>query len=63
MIISECKPCPFCGCPEINHKRMKFNALTEWQILKCNGCDASKRGLKYEEVIKSWNMRPNDDNQ
>jgi hypothetical protein len=61
MIIKECNPCPFCGCPEIDHKTMKYNGLTEWQILKCHGCGASKKGLKLNEVIKSWNIRAKDE--
>lgn len=62
--MNKCLPCPFCGCKEIKHKKMKYNRLTEWQVLNCNNCTARMHGLKIDEVIKQWNERSDyDDNQ
>ena len=60
---NELKPCPFCGCTEINiysydpYDGYQGN-LSTWKI-QCLRCSANMERSKKNDVIEAWNRRVN----
>jgi Lar family restriction alleviation protein len=49
------KPCPFCGCAEI--EEIKIHDTNEW-YLKCGGCRIEQPLYRtLEKAEDSWNTR------
>ena len=52
----ELKPCPFCGCKEVE-TIYRFEGDGRYSVM-CQSCGAQSAPTKYEhEAIKHWNMR------
>jgi Lar family restriction alleviation protein len=53
--MEEIKPCPFCGCKEVEICRTNINAC--W--VRCNGCGSdSNSNPTRKTAIEIWNNRP-----
>lgn len=66
MITEKLKPCPFCGCKELNVSkedwgRGLFQIRMESWWLQCQGehCYAFQQGSTKKKVIERWNKRFN----
>lgn len=58
MDVSELKPCPFCGDPEIwvGRDPIRENPRRVW--VECKGCNAFIVGTgELDEVMEHWNRR------
>lgn len=72
---NEIKPCPFCGCDEVSIKLIatKVGPVSQLEHYKvevcCHGCGFVKpmRGCGnnneelYDEIVKNWNRRVEDE--
>lgn len=60
----ELKPCPFCGCDEIDTSTVYDNGLNIGCYLYCTQCQI-EQGVCYaneKEAKEAWNRRVKDDN-
>jgi hypothetical protein len=64
-IIATLKPCPFCGCSEIQWVTHYFNKccadpnVPTVEIISCTNpaCGAQIRRIEIEQAVKVWNYR------
>ena len=58
---TEVKPCPFCGCEEIDYFETDFGRADDpySYAIRCNNCNASvfAESGYFDDAIELWNRR------